>query len=127
MPAHNRSLRDGLRSSTAKAHDRLDATMREASGWSAQQDYASFLSIQLSARVPVEKWLERHAPPRLLPPAQSPLLAQDLTAMGYPLPYPAGDFAFEPESEFSVLGAAWVLAGSALGNRAILKEVLGKK
>ncbi len=44
--------------------------------------------------------------------------------MGYALPYPADDFAFEPESEFSVLGAAWVLAGSALGNRAILKEVL---
>ena len=119
------TLRQHLRAATADAHDRLDFAMRDASGWTVREDYIRFLTLQLSARRPVESWLVQRAPAHLLPPAQAPLIERDLIAMGARLaPWPAA-IPFQPPapSDASVLGVAWVLAGSALGNRSILKEV----
>ncbi len=128
------NLRQTLREATANAHDLLDGTMRAASGWSTLEDYAHFLSLQYAARVPVEAWLEASAPDDLCPPPQSTLIAEDLDQLGCKLPKPHA--RFEPKgvahtgarrddetARCEALGAAWVLAGSALGNRSILAEV----
>jgi len=119
------TLRNRLRGATASAHDMLDHTMRAAAGWTTQDDYADFLKIQHSAREPVEAWLAQHAPESLRPPAQCPLLAQDLASLGQVTSEAAPAFVppREEASEAQALGIAWVLAGSALGNRSILKEV----
>ncbi|MEM7702671.1 MAG: biliverdin-producing heme oxygenase [Pseudomonadota bacterium] len=127
-PSEN--LRQTLRKATADAHDRLDSTMRAVAGWSTISDYTRFLSLQYAARKPVEEWLEAHAPADLCPPAQSPMIAADLTDLGCALP--TDDLTFDPPSfnpsepergHSAILGAAWVLAGSSLGNRAILGEI----
>lgn len=119
------SLRRHLRAATAEAHDRLDFAMRNASGWAVRDDYIRFLALQLSARRPVESWLAQRAPAHLLPPPQSPLIERDLIAMGEHCCSTLAAIPFQPPapSDASVLGVAWVLAGSALGNRSILKEV----
>lgn len=118
-------LRLHLRAATMAAHDLLDHTMQAASGWQTLADYARFLSLQHAARAPIEVWLEGHAPADLRPPAQTPLIARDLAALGLALPAPAADFAMADHAaaEGEALGAAWVLAGSALGNKAILKQM----
>jgi heme oxygenase len=120
-------LRTHLRGATMAAHDLLDHAMQAASGWQTRADYARFLALQHSARAPLELWLARHAPGDLVPPPQTPLLARDLAALGSGLPAPG--LGFDPGFTSSstgpgtALGAAWVLAGSALGNRAIAKQV----
>ncbi|MFN4038869.1 MAG: biliverdin-producing heme oxygenase [Erythrobacter sp.] len=116
-------LRLHLRAATMAAHDLLDHSMQAASGWQNLADYARFLSLQHAARAPVEAWLEDHAPVDLRPPAQTPLIARDLAMLGLGLPEPAARFGMAEEHEGEALGAAWVLAGSALGNKAILKQM----
>ena len=122
-PAPAQDLRGHLRAATMAAHDLLDHTMQAASGWQTRADYGRFLSLQHTARAPVERWFADHAPPALHPPAQTPLIAADLAALGIGLPAPAAPFAMTPDSAGEVIGAAWVLAGSALGNKAILKHM----
>ena len=122
MIAGTDNLRFFLRSATAEAHEQLDASMRAASGWECERDYARFLALQHAARRSVEAWLDAHAPDDLHPPAQTPLIASDLSASGEELPQ--GPLFSHPEtSRAAVLGIAWALAGSSLGNRAILKDV----
>jgi heme oxygenase len=116
-------LRLHLRAATMAAHDLLDHAMQAASGWQNLPDYARFLNVQHAARAPIEAWLADHAPPDLRPPAQTPLIARDLAMLGLALPAPAADFAMDEDGEAEALGAAWVLAGSALGNKAILKQM----
>lgn len=116
-------LRQHLRSATMAAHDLLDHTMQAASGWRNRADYARFLSLQHAARAPVEAWLAAHAPADLRPPQQTGLIARDLASLGLALPAAAADFAMGNNCDGEALGAAWVLAGSALGNKAILKQM----
>lgn len=120
------NLRRSLRGATAQAHDLLDHSMRAASGWSALEDYAQFLTLQHAARAPVEEWMAKHAEQNLLPPPQCPAIERDLAALSLsPL---RGASAFTPhgvsDTDDHTLGVAWVLAGSSLGNRSILKEVI---
>ncbi|MCX9148400.1 biliverdin-producing heme oxygenase [Erythrobacter sp. WG] len=128
------SLRHHLRAATMAAHDLLDHAMQAASGWQTRSDYARFLGLQHAARVPVEAWLAEHAPADLRPPLQTPLIARDLSALGTGLPpaSPPFDPGYTPSSpplagvfhvKHSALGVAWVLAGSALGNAAIGRQV----
>lgn len=130
----DQSLRAHLRAATMAAHDLLDHAMQAASGWQTRADYARFLALQHAARAPLEAWLAVHAPADLVPPPQTPLLARDLSALGVPLPPSSPPFAPAQTPSrppvaamFHVhhlaLGAAWVLAGSALGNKAIAKQV----
>ncbi|EAQ28961.1 hypothetical protein NAP1_15218 [Erythrobacter sp. NAP1] len=117
-----------MRRETARLHDQLDMTMHEVAGWKSRADYARFLSLQYAARRPVEAWLDHHAPIECLAPAQTPRIAEDLAALGHDLPPPATSFAISSSQDdaslaASALGAAWVLAGSSLGNRAILGEM----
>ncbi|WP_156894004.1 hypothetical protein [Erythrobacter cryptus] len=119
-------LRGHLRGTTMAAHGLLDAAMQAAAGWHSRADYARFLALQHAARAPVEAWLAAHAPAPLHPPPQTPLIAADLAALGAasaPPPAPAPRIAALGRGAGAVLGVAWVLAGSALGNRAIARAV----
>ena len=124
---HTDNLRQSLRGATEAAHDLLDGSMRAAAGWKTRSDYARFLSLQYAARLPVEAWLSENAPHALRPPAQCPLIARDLRELGEILPAEGQHFALplrrHGDRRAQILGAAWVLAGSSLGNRAILGEV----
>ena len=116
-------LRSHLRAATMAAHDLLDHAMQAASGWQSREDYARFLELQHAARAPIEDWLDAHAPDGLNPPHQTPLIARDLATLGRPAPVPAPMFTIGRTGTGHALGAAWVLAGSALGNRSIAKQV----
>ena len=117
------SLRTHLRAATMAAHDLLDHAMQAASGWQTREDYGRFLALQHAARAPLEAWLASNAPGDLAPPPQTPLLARDLAALGMGLPAPAPALTLFGTGAGTALGTAWVLAGSALGNRAIAKQV----
>ena len=117
------SLRTQLRAATMAAHDLLDTAMQAASGWQTSGDYARFLAMQHAARAPLEEWLAIHAPRDCRPPPQTPLIARDLAELNAPVPAPAPLFSLGRAAPGHALGAAWVLAGSALGNRAIAKAV----
>lgn len=124
-PGHKpgESLRTHLRAATMAAHDLLDHAMQAASGWQTREDYARFLSLQHAARAPLEGWLVAHAPADLAPPPQTLLIARDLARLGMPAPAPAPLFTIGRPGPGAALGIAWVLAGSALGNKAILRQV----
>jgi heme oxygenase len=116
-------LRSHLREATMAAHDLLDNAMQAASGWRTRDDYARFLELQHAARAPMEDWLDAHAPGDLHPPRQTALIARDLAQLGRPVPPPAQLFTMGRAGTGHALGAAWVLAGSALGNQAIARQV----
>lgn len=118
-----KDLRLHLRSATMAAHDLLDDTMQAASGWQSLEDYAQFLKLQHAARLPVEQWLEIHAPDDLRPPVQTSLIMRDLADLKLAAPQPAAAFILPAASTGMIIGVAWVLAGSALGNRSILKQM----
>ncbi len=119
----DQTLRQHLREATAAMHDRLDAAMQPPSNWRSGPQYAHFLSSQYQARIAVETWLAMHAPAQLKPPEQSPLLAHDLGRLGEAIPPSRFQFALKYEGIATVIGAAWVLAGSSLGNRAMLHDM----
>lgn len=117
------TLREHLRSATAQAHSVLDAASQSASQWRSTKDYADFLTAQYTARISVELWLSMFAPAELKPPEQTPMLAHDLSNLGRTIPVLHPKFDADFAGEASALGVAWVLAGSSLGNRAMLHEM----
>lgn len=121
--ASGESLRTHLRAATMAAHDLLDHAMQAASGWQTREDYARFLGLQHASRAPLESWLAAHAPENLVPPPQTGLIAKDLAQLGMAVPPPAPLFTIGRPGPGAALGIAWVLAGSALGNKAILRQV----
>ena len=123
MLAGTKNLRLHLRESTAPAHDRLDAAMRARADWETREGYSRFLAMQWSARHSVENWLDAHAPPALRAPKQTALIEADLAALGAPVTPLAPRFVHEAHGKAAALGIVWALAGSSLGNRAILKDV----
>jgi heme oxygenase len=109
------SLRTCLRENTSEAHDRLDGRV-SALDMPDAREYTVFLRFQYAARAPIEDWLERRAPDLELPP-MAPLIAQDLAALDASLPALA---PFRCPAARGAIGIAWALAGSHLGNRALL-------
>ena len=118
-----KTLREHLREATSHSHDLLDASMRPASDWRSADDYARFLTAQLTARIPVEAWLSLHAPDGLRPPDQTPMLVSDLEELGITATTPDLEFDLDYRGDGTALGVAWVLAGSSLGNRAMLSDM----
>lgn len=112
------SLRNRLRENTSEAHDRLDARV-SAFDMSNARDYATFLQFQYAARAPIEDWLERRAPDLELP-SMAPLIVRDLAALDVPIPATA---SFRCPAARGAIGIAWALAGSHLGNRALLARL----
>ena len=111
-------LREVLKAETRAAHDRLDR-MSAAMPLSGNADYAAFLQAQGSARHAFERAFATTAPFGLAaPPLQTPAVAADLSCLGQVEPSAAP--AVHLADPFEALGAAWVIAGSSLGNRAML-------
>ena len=86
---------------------------------SADTEFARFLCAQLIARQAVAR---AHAvcPPHALPqpPGQLENLAADLLELGFSPVEAAAPLSFD--NGYEALGAAWVVSGSSLGNRAML-------
>lgn len=88
---------------------------------SSRGDYARFLAAQYAARSVVERALAAQHPVGLgAPPSQTDLLASDLADLEM-TPVASSD-KLSLETPEAALGAAWVLAGSSLGNRAMLAQ-----
>lgn len=114
---HAATLRACLREATAPLHDRLDAAMGVLD-LAIRADYVRFLRVQLAARTAIEPVLGALDGP---PPAQAALLRADLAALGAD-----GDAApvrFDLPAGADPIGAFWALAGSHLGNLAMLRDL----
>lgn len=120
-PLHGKqpTLRQILRTETADDHLVLDRSMAYLV-LSRRVDLIRFLQIHLTARIGLEGWLARNAPPGWEPPPQSALIAQDLAALGVS---DAGTtIEFDPDRDCDWVGPAYVIAGSHLGNRLLLAQ-----
>ena len=88
---------------------------------SSENEYAAFLSAQFAARCAVERALALQPPMGLAaPPSQAAALSQDLADLGVAPERMHEDFKIDTPA--AALGAAWVLAGSSLGNKAMLVQ-----
>ena len=110
------TLRSSLRDRTASIHDRLDSALAQAAVGDAE-GYAVFLRVQYRARRPIEAWTSRNLSGDEVPPPQSELIARDLTALGHRAP---ASILFTLPPGADSIGLRWALAGSSLGNRAML-------
>lgn len=90
-------------------------------GWSNRASYAHFLQVQRAARLSLEIWAERSCPSEICPPRQSHLIERDLWALG--VPPSARVEPFDVPEGANPIGFAWAIAGSSLGNRAILRDI----
>ena len=116
----DRRLRNALREATSETHARLDEAVGHLPLSSADK-YAFFLTAQYRARLAVDEAFEKQAPHGMVaPPSQTRLLELDLKDLGSSPTQQCGKLGFD--TEFEALGAAWVIAGSSLGNRAILHQ-----
>ena len=111
------SLRDVLRLATSEAHDVLDGSF-SADILADPDAYGDFLTMQLRARLPIERWAALNCPAKLRPPETTPEILEDLLALGRPISLRPGRFDM-PEGA-DPIGVAWAIAGSHLGNRAML-------
>lgn len=121
MPSAN--LRDRLREATAQAHEQLDRRMG-ALDLQTLGGYREFLEVNAAALLPLEEALEASGVARLFPDwlnrARRSAIVADLAALGgeaRPLP------AVELFDQGGVLGTMYVLEGSRLGARYLLKTV----
>ena len=114
-------LRKFLKTRTSAAHDALDASVSQAD-LADPAGYADFLRKQLRARLPIEHWTSRNCPSAIRPPATAPLIEADLAAMGSPTDVDARE-TFSLPLDADPLGLAWAMAGSHMGNRAMLKQM----
>lgn len=98
----------------------LDAIMRYAD-WSSSEGYRTFLQVQHAARQPIERWIDAEGLGDMAPPSQSDLIERDLASLGSrPI---EGGLNFKLPEGADAIGLAWAIAGSSLGNKAILREV----
>ena len=109
-------LRTILRDHTRAQHDVLDASL-DMDALSESKRYADFLCRQYRARQPIEAYVESLGRDDM-PPLALPRLERDLDALGIALPSLGRRFTLPEESD--PVGLAWALAGSHLGNRAML-------
>lgn len=122
MPVRNavgRTTRDYLRAGTADSHDRLDLSLSTLLD-NGEHNYAAFLDMQFRARAGIEGWLAENCSEDM-PPPQIDLIGKDLAELGQNSPTDAPPFETPIGSD--PLGVFWVLAGSSLGNRAILARL----
>lgn len=110
------NLRDELNAATRPLHDVLD---RQLAPLALGDEPARFLAVQYAARSPIETWLST-LEDRATPPVQTPLIAADLGELGVALP--KRSLSFAPTDPEEVWGVCWALAGSSMGNRAMLQR-----
>lgn len=115
-------LRARLRAATQDSHTSLDNALGRLD-LADHSEYACFLRVQARARQGVEQWLARYCPEEWMPPAQGSLLRSDLAALGADWSDTAPPFDHGDEGPVAWIGAAWVLAGSSLGNRMMERDL----
>jgi heme oxygenase len=116
-------LRDELRAATAELHEEIDRCF-ENYDLATLRGYRAFLEASAEALIPVEQALQRADIERLFPDWQARrrrnAIVADLESLG-------GTCAMLPEMEIrdfgSMLGAMYVLEGSRLGAKALLRVV----
>lgn len=86
-------------------------------------DYRAFLHIQLAARRPIERWMAENCPSAIRPPAQTHLIEEDLRQLGAFAGQTSALAPFSPPAGADPLGISWAIAGSHLGNRAMLSAM----
>jgi hypothetical protein len=111
-----------LRPATIVAHDLLDYAIAAAGGWQNSADDARFCALQHAARAPLSNWLRSHTPAARDPLHQRLLIACEPAALDKPVSAPAPVCTLGRIRTSQQLGVAW-LAGSALGNRSIGRQV----
>lgn len=121
MPSAN--LRDRLREATAQAHEQLDRRLG-ALDLQTLGGYREFLEVNAAALLPLEEALEASGVGRLFPDwpdrARRSAILADLAALdGQARPLPAVA-AFD---RGGVLGTMYVLEGSRLGARYLVKTI----
>jgi heme oxygenase (biliverdin-IX-beta and delta-forming) len=116
-------LREKLKQSTAAAHRQLDGTFSGFDLTSAS-GYRRFLEASAAALLPLEAALERAGVETILPDwperVRSKAIAADLAVLGgqaRPL------CAVKPLSRNAVLGATYVLEGSRLGAKYLMRAI----
>ena len=118
------SIRERLRTSTSALHEQVDDHMRRLLGKTAS-GYGRFLLQSASAIVPLEAALEAGNVTTLLPDwsqrSRSLALQADLAALLLPSP-PARPLEL-PRDEAFQFGVLYVLEGSRLGARLLLREL----
>jgi heme oxygenase len=120
------SPRQILRAATADLHADVDARFSGAFDGSVE-GYAHFLSAMASALLPLERALEEAGVEQVLPDwterRRAALLLDDLAALGgEPVPEIRAPAA---AGEARQLGMVYVLEGSRLGGKLLLKRALG--
>jgi heme oxygenase len=121
-PASSRHL---LRAATADLHADIDA--RFSGNFSGSADaYAGFLAALASALVPLERALEEAGVESILPDwperRRADLVLADLEALGSDTPPAASAPAMQGEAR--QFGVAYVLEGSRLGGKLLLRRAL---
>lgn len=120
------ALRARLRAATQDQHALLDSTLGRLD-LADRGDYARFLRVQIDARLGVEQWLFRHCPAEWLPPSQVTLLRRDLEWLGATFEDGRAPALTTPGfSSQAWIGAAWVLAGSSLGNKMMERDLAAR-
>lgn len=122
-PLQPTSLRDILKEATAGAHARLDAKLR-ADDLRTLAGYRRFLQNNAAALLPLEDALRRAGVMRLLcdweQRSRAAAIMADLAIVGGSLP-PSAPIRLAGDS--AVLGTLYVLEGSRLGARYLLRHV----
>jgi len=114
-----------LRAATADLHAKVDARFVRSFEGSAA-DYAGFLSIMAAGLLPAERALERASIHEIVPDwderRRATLLLDDLQALGAAPPREADPPLVEGEAR--QLGIVYVLEGSRLGGKVLLRRAL---
>lgn len=118
------SVRFSLRDATHDRHEALDAHFA-ALDFEKREDYAAFLTAQAAAILPYEQALDHAGAAQVIPEFEAsrraPALLADLDALAVALPDP---IAIQPLlGEPDILGASYVLEGSRLGAKMLVRGV----
>ena len=83
--------------------------------------FARFLTIQYASRELLDAGFAEQKPDHIdAPPSQLDLLDHDLASLGHEPVHIPGSASFTTPT--AALGAAWVVSGSSMGNRAMLAQ-----
>ncbi len=118
------TARQALRVGTSVHHARIDVLF-SSFDLTNRDKYERFLTIQVSAYLPIESALDRSGAAAVVPDwpnrRRSHLLAADLAALGLSVPETAEAAAFDGVA--AILGGIYVLEGSRLGGALLKRSV----
>jgi len=119
------AVRTRLRAATAPAHAEVDQIFSRFD-LSSQAGYRDFLAAHAEALLPVEAWLDSHAPGVIADwPSRrrAQFLADDLAVLGLTTPTAAAAPFTSISHPAAVIGILYVVEGSRLGGRVLARQV----